>query len=144
MEEVVGYKFNKFNLNLKVIVDLIYFDGSLLSLFENEYGDSYLYYWCDVDDFHNRWLVFRVSKVILKRYITGKTTLRELILKPVEGFLYSLDIDNNLEIKNTYLIQPENLPDIYIPGEKSYYDFSNLNNATMEQDKFLIQLKLYN
>ena len=34
------------------IADLIYFDGPLLSLFENSHGDLYLYYWCD----HGKWL----------------------------------------------------------------------------------------
>ncbi|EDN65617.1 hypothetical protein BGP_0795 [Beggiatoa sp. PS] len=62
MQEITGYLLEHFPLNLRDIVDLIYFDGPLLTLFENEYGDSYLYYWCDVDEQCNRWLVFRVTK----------------------------------------------------------------------------------
>ncbi|TAG74491.1 MAG: hypothetical protein EAZ23_06010 [Oscillatoriales cyanobacterium] len=61
-EQLIGFKLDKFPLSLRSIVHLEYFDGPLLSLFENEYGDSYLYSWCDVDNLYNRWLVFRVAQ----------------------------------------------------------------------------------
>jgi hypothetical protein len=142
MKEIVGCKLNQFPLNLKFIMDLIYFDGSLLSLFENEHGDSYLYYWCDADELHNRWLVFRVAKALLKDYILGNTTLQKLILKPIDGFLYSLDIDDDLEVENTYLIQPESLPKKYIPADNSSYDLSLLNAEALDKDILVLLDKI--
>ena len=142
MEKLIGYKLNKFPLDLRSIVDLEYFDGPLLSLFENEYGDSYLYSWCDVDNLYNRWLVFRVARPTLKLYIEGKVSLHELIVNPVDGFLYSLDIDNALQVENTYLLLPENLPAIYLPETDSYYEISDLNRETAEEDMLLIYQKI--
>jgi len=40
MQTLTGYPLDTFPLQLRGIVDLIYFDGSLLTLFENEYGDT--------------------------------------------------------------------------------------------------------
>ena len=142
MEQLIGFKLSKFPLSLRSIVNLEYFDGPLLSLFENEYGDSYLYSWCDVDNLYNRWLVFRVAQPTLKLYIEGQVSLHELIVNPVDGFLYSLDIDNALQVKNTYLILPENLPKIYLPETDSCYEMSDLNRETAAEDKLLIFQKI--
>ncbi|MGL5058555.1 MAG: DUF6575 domain-containing protein [Microcoleus sp.] len=143
MEPLIGFKLNKFPLNLKRIADLEYFDGPLLSLFENEYGDSYLYSWCDADNLYNRWLVFRIVRSTLKLYIECNISLHELIVNPADGFIYSLDIDNTLQVKNTYLLLPENLPTIYLPETDSYYELSELNPETAEADRLLIYQKIY-
>jgi len=157
MQEITGYLLEHFPLNLRDIVDLIYFDGPLLTLFENEYGDSYLYYWCDVDEQCNRWLVFRVTKKTLRFYITQKLSLRELILNPVDGILYSIELDDDLQCRHTYLLQPKNLPSIYIPAVDSYYDFSKRDREDPEAKGLILEkiwdekqelgdllLKLYN
>jgi hypothetical protein len=53
-----------------------------------------------------------------------------------------LDIDNDLQVKNTYLILPENLPEIYLPETDSYYELSDLNRETAEEDRLLIYQKI--
>jgi len=53
-----------------------------------------------------------------------------------------LDIDNDLQVKNTYLILPENLPKIYLPETDSYYELSDLNHETAEEDRLLISQKI--
>lgn len=95
-----------------------------------------------MDDLHNRWLVFRVTQKMLKSYIEGQLSLRDLIVNPVDGFLYSLDIDSKFEIVNSYLIQPHNLPELYMPEPDTYYSISELNSETREKDLSLIQQKL--
>ncbi|MEG3898674.1 MULTISPECIES: hypothetical protein [unclassified Microcoleus] len=45
-------------------------------------------------------------------------------------------------MKNTYLILPENLPAIYLPETDSYYELSDLNRETAEEDRLLIFQKL--
>jgi hypothetical protein len=143
MEPLVGWQLSKFSLKLKFIVHLEYFDGELLSLHENPEGDYYLYSWCDADDICHRWLVFRVNSRVCQHYIERKISLRDLILNPVDGFLYVVDIDRDRHVKNTYLVQPEILPELYIPDPDSYYSFSELNRETQEADRLLIQQKVY-
>ncbi|NJM59496.1 MAG: hypothetical protein HC849_03775 [Oscillatoriales cyanobacterium RU_3_3] len=143
MEPLIGWSIGKFPLNLKFIVHLEYFDGELLSLYQNSEDDFYLYSWCDIDDICHRWLVFRVTSRMLQEYIDRTISLRDLILNPVDGFLYVLDIDRARLVKNTYLVQPENLPELYIPDPESYYSFSELNRETQEVDRRLIQQKVY-
>lgn len=145
MEPVKGIKLNTFLLKkLRRIADLIYFDGPLLSHFKNEDGDSYLYYWCDVDENYNRWLIFRVAEEELKQYLLGKISLREIILDPVDGFVYSADIDNDLQYHNVYIIQPADLPETYFPEIDSFYEFepvySERENIRRRQDRYRISL----
>ncbi len=135
MENIETFKMDKFPLNLNLITDLIYFEGSLLSLFKNEFGDIYLYYWCDANDNYNRWIIFRLSKERLKSYIFKKLSLNSLILSPIDGFVYIADINDNLKYSNIYLVQPDKIPESYIPESDSFYDFeSELDNDS----KFLL------
>ena len=142
MNTLNGCPLNKFPLNLQYVADLIYFDGPLVSLLENESGESYLYCWSDVNSVDNRWLVFRVTINSLQDYLLGKVSLRDLILNPVDDFHYAIDIDNDLEVKNTFWILPENLPDSYVPEEDSYHDPSLLNPEQGEEDMKLIESKI--
>ena len=142
MNTLNGCPLNKFPLNLQYVADLIYFDVPLVSLLENESGESYLYCWSDVNSVDNRWLVFRVTKNSLQDYLLGKVSLRDLILNPVDAFHYAIDIDNDLEVKNTFWILPENLPDSYVPEEDSYHDPSLLNPEQGEEDMKLIESKI--
>lgn len=108
MEKIKGIKLLEFPLrNLRKITDLIYFDGPLLSHFKDENNDSYFFYWCDVDENYNRWLVFRVGNV--DNYLTGKISLRELIQTATD--IYSVDIDNDLQYYNVFRI-PQDLVNI--------------------------------
>ncbi len=139
MQSLTGNPLKTFPLHLRDIVDLIYFDGPLLTLFENQYGDYYLYHWCDVDQRCNRWLVFRVTQKFLRLYITQKLSLRELILNPVDGFLYALDLDDDLICQQVYLTSPNQLPDRYVPAVDSYYDFAKLDKTDTEAKLLVLQ-----
>jgi len=139
MQTITGYQLDTFPLQLRGIVDLIYFDGPLLTLFENEYGDYYLYYWCDTDSDCHRWLVFRVTHHLLRFYVTQQRSLQELIIKPVDGFLYAIDLDDKLQGKNICLVHPNHLPQEYIPGVDSYYDFADLDGSVPEAEELIWQ-----
>ena len=72
MQSVKGLKIESFPIKgLYKIDDLIYFDGPLLSFYSNDSGDNYLYYWVDVDDFCNRWVVFSVELSELNDYLNA-------------------------------------------------------------------------
>lgn len=131
MEKINSFKIAKLPLKLNYVTDLIQFDGPLLSLFENEYDDRYMYYWCDVDEHNNRWIIFRLDRSQLKSFILKKISLKDLILNPIDGFLYIADIDDNLHYSNIYFVQPNELPELYVPESDSYYDLdSELNEES--------------
>ena len=123
MRQIEGYRldfdFNKF----KRIADLIYFEGPFLSHYVSEKGDDYLFYWVDKDEHDNRWLVLRVSLANLQKYMGREVTLRELIENPNDGFVYCVDVDNDLRFHDAILVQPSRLPANYLPAPDSYYDF---------------------
>lgn len=86
-------------------------------------GDDYLFYWVDRDDKDNRWLVLRVSLASLQKYIGKELSLLELIENPNDGYLYSVDVDNDLNYHNIKLIQPSAISEDYLPEADSYYEF---------------------
>ena len=87
----------------------------------------------------NRWLVFRVTQKAFRFYLTQKLSLRELILNPVDGFLYSVELDEELHARQTYLVEPNNLPPKYIPAVDSYYDFSKRDAEDTEAKGLLLE-----
>lgn len=123
MRDLEGYDLRFDFSNFKKIADLIFFEGPLLSHYVSKKGDDYLFYWVDRDEKDNRWLVLRVSMANLQKYIGKELSLRELIENPNDGFLYSVDIDNDLQYHSVKLVQPSTLPKEYLPEEDSYYAF---------------------
>ena len=88
-------------------------------------------------------MVFRVKRKSLIKYLEHKLNLRDLVLSPIDGFQYLLDIDDDLNVKNTYVMQPDNLPESYIPGKNSYYNDLQLNPESLEEDKEIIKQEIY-
>ena len=123
MKQIEGFDIRFDFSNFKKIADLVYFDGPFLSHYVSGKGDDYLFYWVDKDESDNRWLVLRINLADLQKYIGKELTLRELIENPNDGFLYSVDVDNNLHYHNIKLVQPSALPEEYLPEEDSYYAF---------------------
>lgn len=123
MKTIKGYEI-KFDFSkFKRIADMIYFEGPLLSHYVSSKGDDYLFYWVDKDDNDNRWLVLRVSLSNLQKYMVKEITLRELIESPNDGYLYCVDVDDNINYHNVKLVQPADLPEEYLPSNDSYYEF---------------------
>jgi len=121
MQPVKGLKIESFPVKgLFKIDDLIYFDGPLLSFYTNDDCDNYLYYWVDVDDRCNRWVVFPVELAELNDYLNEKMTLYSLINSSLTG--YTLDLNDNLEAQKVFLIQISDLPYDYLPEINSIYN----------------------
>jgi len=121
---------------LNKISDLIYYEGPILSHFTDKAGKSLLYLWVDNDSKHNRWLIFEVDKSSLVNYLHRSITLRDLILRNKKDFLLLADINEDLNIESSNLISKENLPEIYLPKESSYFDFSipNVYAGSLEEE----------
>lgn len=125
----IDYDFSRF----KKIADLIYFEGPLLSHYVSSKGDDYLFYWVDRDDGDNRWLVLRVSIANLQKYIGKEITLKELVEAPNDGYLYSVDVDNDTNYHNVKLVQPSALPEDYLPEAGSFYEFEPIPADNAEE-----------
>ena len=135
MKQIEGFDINFDFGDFKKMADLVYFDGPFLSHYVSGKGDDYLFYWVDRDETYNRWLVLRVNLANLQKYIGKELTLRDLIENPNDGFLYSVDVDNNLHYHNVKLIQPSALPEEYLPESDSYYAFEPI--PTMDANELM-------
>ena len=124
MKEIKGYNIDYDFNSFRKIADLIYFEGPLLSHYVSSKGDDYLFYWVDRDNRDNRWLVLRVSLANLQKYISQVITLRELIENPNDGYLYMVDVNNDVNYHDVKLVQPSALPAEYLPEKDSYYAFT--------------------
>jgi hypothetical protein len=108
--------------DLKMIGDLVYYEGSLLSLFSNEKGELYLYDWSDSDDKYNRWLVFRVTLPQLLHYLNGNLSHYELITTEHTDSIYSVDLDNELNYHNILRLTVDEIPAEYLPKKHVMHD----------------------
>lgn len=123
MKNVKGFDIQFDFSGFKKIADLISFDGPLLSHYVSNRGDDYLFYWVDSDECDNRWMVLRVNLASLQKYMAGNVSLLELIGSPNDGYLYLVDVDNDIRYHNVKLVQPADLPDDYLPAADSFYSF---------------------
>ena len=123
MKRIEGYNIEYDFSQFKKVADLIYFEGPLLSHYVSSKGDDYLFYWVDKDESDNRWLVLRTSLANLQKYMGKVITLRELIESPNDGYLYSVDVSNDISYHDVKLVQPSALPEEYLPEKDSYYAF---------------------
>lgn len=125
MEKINGYAIPFDISRLKLCENLIEQDGPLLSLYYNDNGDYYLFYWLDSDEHANRWLVLRASLEGVRRYLSGEKTLRDLVLHPIDGFVWVIDLDGELHQTHTAVLPVSNVPVDYLPGKNSYFAFDD-------------------
>ena len=78
MKVTKGYNMNFDIKNLIKVSDLIFFDGPLLSHYISQRGENYLFYWVDVDDIANRWLIIRTDIFTIQEYLDKKITLYDV------------------------------------------------------------------
>lgn len=123
MIDLVGSPINIDLNSLIHVSDLIYVDGPLLSDFENKKGEHYLYYWVDVDETYNRWLVFRTDITTIQDYLNKKISFLTVIKNANDEFVISVDVDNDLNYNNQRIVFIKDLPNEYLPDYDSYYDF---------------------
>ena len=133
MRKIEGYDIEYDFSSFKKIADLVYLDGPFLSHYVSGKGDDYLFYWVDRDDNDNRWLVLRVSLSSLQKYIGKELSLLELIENPNDGYLYSVDVDNDLNYHNIKLVQPSAIPEDYLPEADSYYEFEPIPSEDADE-----------
>lgn len=138
MKTINGFSINFDFSKLIKVADLIYHDGPLLSHYVSNKGENYLFYWVDVDNEYNRWVVIRTDIFSIQQYLEKKSTLHSIITQPNDGFVYTVDIDNKIHYHNIKFVPIANLPEEYTPTENSYYVFEiedNIDLAAISQNK---------
>jgi len=120
MQPIIGLKIQELPIKgLKKVEDLLYFDGPLLSFYMSESDDCFLFYWVDVDNEYNRWVVFPVRLIELNDFLNKKISLLKLYESALNGYI--IDIDNSLNYNNIQLAQLLELPSDYIPSKDSFF-----------------------
>lgn len=116
--------------NFVRIGDLSYFEGPLLSLFEElNSGHLYLFDWVDRDEKSNRWLIYRTSPNYLLRFINCEISHLEIFEKRPEKEVYFTDIDSRNKLFSSYdSFAIERLPQTYYPNSDNFFELSDCNN----------------
>ncbi|MCB0538774.1 MAG: hypothetical protein KDE33_14760 [Bacteroidetes bacterium] len=116
--------------NFVRIGDLSYFEGPLLSLFEElNSGHLYLLDWVDRDEKSNRWLIYRASPNSLLQFINCKISHLELFQNRPEKEVYFADIDSRNKLFSSYnSYAVESLPESYYPNNENFFELSDCNH----------------
>lgn len=123
MIEIKG-KHTQFDFSsLQKCGDLIYCDGPLLSHYMSEHGDHYLTYWVDADEKCNRWIIIRTCLKDIQRYVDKQITLYQVMTNPADNIMWVTDVDDAMQLLNTQILSPEELPVDYLPEQNSLYEF---------------------
>lgn len=123
MKEINGFSLAFDFDKLKKKSDLIEMDGPLLSLYQNEQGDSYLFYWLDADAQQNRWMLLRVQANSLLQYLRHEITLREVILQAPDAIVWISDLNADKRWVHTQCVAVADVPECYLPDEESFFEF---------------------
>lgn len=142
MEIIQGYNIPFDIHRLKLRANLIEQDGPLLSLYYNDKGDYYLFYWLDCNEEANRWMFLRVDIKTLYEYLDKDKTLLQVIKNSPDSFVWITDIDNNGNQISTQALPLASIPSDYLPDEDSWFEFDNQHELTKEvgTDQFVVDI----
>jgi len=132
MESLKCIKVNGLDFTPKKMGDLIYYEGALLSHFQDitKPNEHYFYRWVDDDSEVNRWLIFKSNKENLTKFFNGIFT--ELDLIAANSTVTFLDLDDNLNRRGIYLSAFEDIPDAYLPTNKTFFDANRYEPYALE------------
>ncbi|MFN0035480.1 MAG: hypothetical protein ACKVUS_10440 [Saprospiraceae bacterium] len=111
----------KLPFSLKKLGDLLYYEGPLESHFVNEHDEDFIFKWSDQDRQFNRWMVYKTTTAGLVDYFNMRINSRDMILSNPDGWVYFIDMDNNLEYRHIQLVKTEDIPEDYLPTTRSFY-----------------------
>jgi hypothetical protein len=94
----------------------------IVDLYTNPEHEPFLKIWVDANEELKRWLIFRTTPAQFKDYLAGKASLHELVMKPADLFVYSVDIDPDNNILNPRLNATSKLPGPYQQSKMDFFD----------------------
>lgn len=144
MIKIKGIEISKDKLQLTKMGDLLAYEGPILSHFISSIGDDYFFFWVDNDKDLNRWIVSPVSNDELFNFFEKKISHRELISQNQKGFVYLIEINNQLDFENIYLINSEKLPKSYLPSKDSFFTDNDYEPYAYRLNSYIQQIHLRN
>ena len=116
--------------------DLLFHEGPLISHVVNQKNEDFIMTWCGADNEYNRWMLYKSTFLLLHQFFQGILTLRDLILNNPDGFVYFVDIDDNIDWKKACKINVQHIDPGFLPGKYSTYEESGF-------EPYALQLKTY-
>lgn len=122
MEIINGHNISNLPINgLQKVFDILEYDGPILSHFKDSKQQNYFFYWVDFDENCNRWLVWKTTTKQIYEYLKGTLSLQEILLSEIKDYVFSVDIDRQLNHNSVYSIDIDSIPNEYIPEEASFF-----------------------
>lgn len=144
MKNIKGLKINHLDFHPLKMGDFLYYEGPLLSHFidKNKPSDHYFYRWVDFNDDSHRWLIFKSSEKDIKLFLCNDISLWDMINK--NSTITLVDLDDDLNKKQIIVTTMSELPESYLPSEKSYYKEEQYHHYTVELKNQLSQKETEN
>ena len=136
MEKIKGIRIRKLTIQLEKMGDLFAYEGPILSHFISDNNEDYLFYWVESDDTYNRWLVYKTNNYFLRNFFQQKMNHQDLLQLAVDGFVYVIDINDDLDYENIIITPTENIPLSYFPPKDSFYE-------PIHYEAYAANLKIY-
>ncbi len=142
MQHIRGTKIEKLGFTPHKLGDLIVHEGPLLAHFIDQEvpQNQFLYKWVDADNKANRWLVARITNNDLRRFFQKEINLRELLL--IHAFVFLIDLDDDLDLINSIIVNNKNIPDEYLPTTQSFFDEKHYEDYALLLKKQVLQSEL--
>ena len=105
---------------MEKVIDLIYHEGPLLSLYQDNMGNYYFYKWCERKKEEHLWVVFEVSVENLINFYHKEMSLRDLMTILWNQTVFFLYINEGFETKITSALGKEAKD--YLPQKDSYFE----------------------
>jgi hypothetical protein len=110
-----GFHVPQLPFELTHVRDIVEYEGPLVSEFQNDKGEPYIYHFCEASDERSRWLVVRAQRTELVRYEAGNVSLRQLLKGCPEQLAWMLDIDSDGITRGVYAMPIAHVPEQYFP-----------------------------
>jgi hypothetical protein len=136
MQPFDEYKITGLDFKLRKLGNLLYHEGPIETHYVNENDEDYLLLWVDGDDEFNRWLLFKTTIPLLDDFFQKELTTLDLIHKNPDGFIYLIDIDDNLVHRRFYKLPVKKIPGDYLPSRASFFE-------ELQFEDYALQLKNY-
>ena len=123
MEILDGFPINiSFIDGMKFVKSLEFLDGDILT--EYSLGNKiYLHYWCDGDDFYQRFLIFSITECDKNEFLNMEKSLYDVYDNSPDDIVFILDINNNDQLFDKLLILGKyQIPSEYIPSQLHYFE----------------------
>lgn len=102
--------------------DLIYYEGPLLSHYRTDSGEHWLYYWCDLVDGFNRWMLVRTAERDIQYLVERRLSLDVLIPNAlILPYVYIIE-SNNDGLHFAWKCDVDRVPDDYRPRKGTFLD----------------------